>query len=368
MSAAPLRVLHILGELRPSGAETMLAVAAPIFAEGGVAADVLSTGKERGAFADRLKQTGYGVHHVPFSKTPGFFWRLWRLMRTGYDVIHIHTEQANFWVGLTALCAGVPVVLKSIHSTFAFTGGLRLRRKLQRHVLAWLGVRQISVGASVRDVERRHFGLDTEVIRNWFDVARFREPSEAERREARTALGCRDGEVVLVSVGNCHPIKNHGELLRAIALLPPDGKLLYVHVGEEEQGRPERELASALGVADRVRFLGSLPDVRVALHAADCFVMTSLREGMSISTLEAMASGLPAILTDVDGLRDFRTSFAGLTYAEPTAKSLAAALRSFLGQDAASRRRAARHHASIAHREYDARAGAEAYLRVYRGS
>ena len=53
-------------------------------------------------------------------------------------------------------------------------------------------------------------------------------------------------------------------------------------------------LAAELGLGDRVRFMGSLPDVRAVLHAADGYVMSSLREGSSISALEAMASALPA--------------------------------------------------------------------------
>ncbi len=56
--SAPLRVLHVLGELRPSGAETMLAVAAPAFAARGVEAEILSTGAAAGPYAARLAEAG----------------------------------------------------------------------------------------------------------------------------------------------------------------------------------------------------------------------------------------------------------------------------------------------------------------------
>jgi len=368
MSATPLRVLHVLGELRHSGAEVMLAVAAPLFREQGVTADVLSTGSERvGRFGDRLAQAGYGVHHIPFARSPVFFWRLWKLLRTGYDVVHIHTERATFWVGLTVRAAGVPVMLKSIHNTFSFTGGLRLRRAVQRHVLAWLGLRQISVSPSVQDTEQRHFALETPVINNWFDLARFQPPSEPERRRARQSQQAGDEDVVLVSVGNCNAFKNHGELLRALALVPPGRRPLYLHAGEEEPGNPERELARTLGILGRVRFLGPVEDVRPLLHAADGFVMPSLREGLSISALEALATGLPAILGDVDGLRDFRPLFPGLIYCEPAAQPIFEAVRYFLDLDGESRRRLAQDYPSKAAREYDMRVGVEAYVRIYRG-
>ncbi len=196
-----LRVLHVLGSLRPSGAEVMLAVAAPLFAREGVTGEIVSTGAEPGPYAARLEAAGYRIHHVPFAKSLGFFVALWRIMRRGYDVVHVHTERAAFWIGLTALGAGVPVALKSIHNAFAFTGNLRLRRKVQRHLMSWMGMSQVAVGPSVRETERRHFGLETPVINNWFDAERFQPPGEEERRLARRSLSVADGEIVLVSVG-----------------------------------------------------------------------------------------------------------------------------------------------------------------------
>lgn len=368
MTASPIRVLHVLGELRPSGAETMLEVAASRFAEAGVTAEILSIGREPGSFAPRLAAAGYRIHHIPFVKSPVFFLRLFSRFRAGYDVVHLHVEQASFWIGLMAMVTGgAPTILKSIHNCFAFTGNLRLRRKLQRHILIRLGVRQVAVSPSVRDTERSHFGLDTELINNWFDAARFEPPSEAERRKSRQTLGCADGDVVMVSVANCNVFKNHDELVRALAVVPPERRPLWLHVGGEEAGHPERDLARALGVADRIRFLGSREDVCTALHAADAFVMPSLREGLPISALEAMATGLPAILSDVPGLRDLRPVFPGILWAEPSAASLAQALLDFTSQAGEAIRRAAREHPAIARREYDAHAGVNAYVRVYRG-
>jgi glycosyltransferase involved in cell wall biosynthesis len=364
----PIRVLHVLAELKPSGAEVMLVVAAPHFAREGVTCEIVATGAERGPFAGKLEGAGYAVHHLPFSKTPGFFLGLWRLMRRGYDAVHVHTERAAFWIGLTTLGAGIPVVVRSIHNAYDFTGNLRLRRKAQRHVMSWLRMRHVAVGPSVRETERLHYGLEAPVINNWFDAERFRPADEAARREARRALAVDEGEAVLVSVANCNAFKNHPALIRALALLPKARRPLWLHVGAEEAGHPERDLARALGVADRIRFLGSRDDVGRLLHAADAFVMPSTQEGLPISALEAMASGLPAILTDVNGLRDLRPTFPGLLFAEPTPASLAEALLAFTEQDAAGWREAAAGYPAIVRREYGVEAGVAAYVRLYRGA
>lgn len=365
---APLRVLHVLGELRPSGAETMLAVAAPAFAAHGVVTELLSTGATPGPYADRLAAAGYGIRHLPFSKRPAFFLRLWRLLRRGrYQALHIHTERAAFWIGLTGLAAGVPAILKTIHNNFAFTGNLRLRRKAQRHLMAWLGMRQVAVGCAVQETERRHYGLETDLVNNWFDVERYRPPTSSERAAARAALGLGEGQVVLASVGNCNPFKNHGELLRALALLPPARRPVWLHAGAEEAGLPERALARELGVEGWVRFLGSLADPRRVLHAADGYVMPSLREGLSISALEALATGLPAILTDVDGLRELGAAFPGVRLPAPRAASLATALEAFVGEEAGARWQVARDYPALARRAFGVESGVAGYLRLYRG-
>jgi glycosyltransferase involved in cell wall biosynthesis len=138
-------------------------------------------------------------------------------------------------------------------------------------------------------------------------------------------------------------------------------------VGAEEPGQPERALARELGVAGRVRFMGPQDDVRTVLHAADAFVMPSLREGLPISALEALATGLPAVLADAPGLRDLRLLFPGVLWAKPAAAPLAGALRRFAALEARERWALAREHAAIARREFGMRAGVEAYLRLYRG-
>ncbi len=96
-----MRVLHVLAELHPSGAESMLLSARPVFLENGFDGEILSTGRAVGPFASLLRAAGYKVHHIPFAKSPRFFLDVYRLMRRGgYDVIHLHTERANFWLGL----------------------------------------------------------------------------------------------------------------------------------------------------------------------------------------------------------------------------------------------------------------------------
>ena len=121
---------------------------------------------------------------------------------------------------------------------------------------------------------------------------------------ARRSLGCADDQLVLVSVANCNHAKNHSALLQALPRVREAVSLLYLHVGKEEPERPELVLTEQLGLQNEVRFMGSQLDPRLFFWAADVFVMPSLHEGLAVSPLEAIASGCPAVLAEVNGLNE----------------------------------------------------------------
>lgn len=361
-----LRVLHVLGELKPSGAETMFCTAAPLFAVNGVVAEIVSTGAEMGSYAPQLAQAGYKLHHIPFSKSMSFFINLYRLMGAGcYDVIHLHTERANFWIGLIALASRPRCIVQTIHSCFDFQGNLRWRRLIQRRLLRRLGLIHVAISPSVQQTERVHFGLKTLLVANWYDDNRFFPVTDAHRALARQSLDIAADENVVVTVGNCSRIKNHEALLEALAMMPFASRPLLLHVGNEEPGHPERRLAAKLGIAERVLFLGPLSDIRPALHAADIFVLPSLIEGFGIAAVEALATGLPVILADVAGLRDFRHAYDGLCYAKPDASSLHGALSALLKESSGRRRLRVNNYAEISKTLYGIERGVSDYMNVY---
>ncbi len=366
MRGQHMRVLHVLGELRPSGAESMLLAAGPIFHSHGVQGDVLSTGVFRGPLAERFEAAGYRVHHIPFSRSFDFFRREAALIRTErYDVIHIHCERANFWHALVALVARGMLVLRTVHSSFHFQGGLRLRRGVQRRLLASFGVNHISISDSVRRSELEHFGLTTTLVWNWFDSRRFTRTESDVKARARNALKIRNDAFVLVSVGNCSAIKNHSAILHAIATLPPEERPYYLHVGSEEPGFPERALADRLGVSGCVRFLGALDDVLPILRAADAYIMPSLNEGFSVAALEALGVGLPTLFSDVAGLRDLREFFPSLVYTDTSPGAVAQGLRALASMSDATKADINRRYPDIADRQFGIERGVLEYVALY---
>jgi glycosyltransferase involved in cell wall biosynthesis len=297
-----VHVLHVLNRLRASGAEVILHTAAGQWKHHGIKVDVLAVGPEPGPFAADLRGVGYTVLHEPDRQLFRVPPRLARRVRDGgYDVVHLHPERASFHFGLAALSAGAGVV-RTVHSVFGFGGMLRVQRKLQRHALRRMGVVHVGVSHGVADNEKRRFGNPSQVIENWCSNE-FTPPTKHQRDQARQALKLHDHDFVVVSVGNCGPVKRHEAILEAVAHISGLQDLVYLHVGDEDGTGKERRLAEELGISHQVRFLGHRHPLQ-ALHAADVFVMTSAYEGLGLAAVEALMTGLPLVLADVPGLRD----------------------------------------------------------------
>jgi glycosyltransferase involved in cell wall biosynthesis len=357
-------VLRVLAELRPSGVEANLRATAPFWPHHGVEIEILATGASLGPYAPVLAETGYRIHHIPLHPAGRFAPRFLSLVRAGgYDVVHVHPERANVFVAGLARVTGRPVV-RSVHNVFAYQGWLRRERLIQRAVLRRLGIIHVAVSTSVAAAEWRYFRNPTHRIFNCYDDTRFRPPSAEERATSRRALGVNDGDVVLASVGNCSPVKNHAAVLRALPFVGTDVPVVYVHVGLEQADARERAEARALGLGGAARFLGQVNDVSAVLAAADIFVMPSRYEGLANAALEALGCGLPAILSDVPGLRDLADLVPGIRWATPEPVAIAKAIAEAVASPSQDSRAAV---ASAAREHFGIEAHVARYADLYAG-
>ena len=300
-----MKVLHIFNSLMPSGAETMWLAAAPVLKQNGVETDVLATSNEIGPYAHAMKDVGFGVYQIPHKGKRlvdlGYSFALYKFIREKkYDAVQIHPEAWRLTNVFIARVAGVKKITTTIHSIFQIRGVHYIRRVVGMWLIGMLGGKVVAIGDSVLENECKYHHKPL-LIYNWIDAKRF--ASQGTRDSVRHELGIADDAKIVMLVGNCAPVKNHEFFFRAFALLPQN--FIAVHVGRENEAvYGERALAMSLGISDRVRFLGARDDVPRLLEGADVFVMTSLLEGLGLSCLEAMIKGLPAVVTDVPGLRD----------------------------------------------------------------
>jgi glycosyltransferase involved in cell wall biosynthesis len=131
-------------------------------------------------------------------------------------------------------------------------------------------------------------------------------PAGDERRAAlRCVLGLAPDTRIVGTVGRLNPVKDQRSLLQAFARVHADARdTALVLVGDGALRAALEAEAAALGIAEAVRFLGDRGDVRQLLQGFDLFALSSLSEGYSMALLEACASGLPIVATDVGGNRE----------------------------------------------------------------
>lgn len=151
----------------------------------------------------------------------------------------------------------------------------------------------------------------------------------------RTDISVEKRGFTLVTVGRLAPAKSYDTLLRSVAIARQQVKDLTLWiVGDGVQAASLRRLSSELGLDGVVHFFGERADVGNWLREADVFVLSSISEGLPISILEAMAVGLPVIVTDVGGMPEVVSlSGAGTTVRAGDVDGLARAIIEFARRD-----------------------------------
>ena len=138
------------------------------------------------------------------------------------------------------------------------------------------------------------------------DVAKFRdfEFEDCEKEKYREELGVPKDAKLLVSVGELNQNKNHQVVLNAISLIK-DKNIHYAVAGVGKNEENLLSLASELEITDRFHLLGYRNDIEKLYKIADICCFPSIREGLGLAAVEGMASGLPLVVADNRGTRDF---------------------------------------------------------------
>lgn len=150
------------------------------------------------------------------------------------------------------------------------------------------------------------FKGDPVVIPNAVNTKHFSQIyDEAQLQALRQALGKRAGDTYLITTSRLVEKNGIGDVITALVNLPDSVKFLILGIGPLEETLKEQ--ARALGVGERVMFLGQIDHKEMPKYLAvsDVFIRPSLSEGMGNSFIEAMAAGLPVIATQEGGIADF---------------------------------------------------------------
>jgi glycosyltransferase involved in cell wall biosynthesis len=309
---------------------------------------------------------------------PAFWLSLSRFLRSRrreIDIVHAHGTVQHGAASLAGRLLGIPSILKvaMANSDLAFDRRGRLRGPVDRFMVARFDRYIATTAAIAREFGDR--GLDARrvvLIPNGVDTDVHRPASTEERAALRQSLGLPDGPLVAY-VGIVNARKNVDGILRiwagAVGRGAPGHLLLVGPLPDAGEADPfviaQRAFLADRGLASRVTFVGRRPEAAPYLRASDVFLFPSRQEGMPNSVLEAMACGLPCLVSTGAGIDDVMAhDDTGLQFPLTDESAFAGALTALLGDEAARARLggAARRH--IVDR-YSLGAIADRYVELY---
>ena len=298
-----LKILKVATGLAYGGAETQLKNVALRLKQRGWSQSVVSM-LPPSAYVEELEAAGICVYNLRMRRKvpdPRAVLRLAAIMRRERPLlIHSHMIHANLLARMTRLFVKVPVLICTAHNIIE---GGRPRELAYRLTDSLADITtQVSEAGKQRYIQVGAVPPHKIVyIPNGIDTSRF-QPNPMVRQAVREQLGCAPDAFVWLTVGRLEPVKNHLELLcafREVTAVHPHARLLIAGQGPLQAATEQR--ITELGLAERVRLLGVRRDIPDLLNAADAFVLPSLWEGMPLTLLEASATALPIVATDVGG-------------------------------------------------------------------
>jgi sugar transferase (PEP-CTERM/EpsH1 system associated) len=317
-------------------------------------------------FAERITRKDTSIYDLQKSpgKDPGYYVRLFKLLRKlRPDIVHtrnIGTLECQF----IAAAAGVK---HKVHGEHGWEVGDLLGRQRKHVLLRRLSrvviSRYITVSRHMMDWLENVIQIPADRITqiyNGIDAGRFQPRQRSEGA----------GSFVVGTVGRLDPIKDQKTLLRAFAALlstesNSEADIRLVIVGSGAMRQELEELTAALGLTSQVDLAGASDNVAALLKTFDLFVLPSLSEGISNTILEAMSSGLPAVVTNVGGNPELVVNGVTGTLFEPgDINALAGLMRASLEQPE-SRRQQGSAGRLRAVEEFGLNAMVDAYLGLY---
>jgi glycosyltransferase involved in cell wall biosynthesis len=218
--------------------------------------------------------------------------------REGVDIIHAHSRVSQVAGIIASRMTGIPMVT-TCHGYF---------KKRLRSVIDTWGDKVIAISAAVYEHLKEDLGVRDnriDLVYSGIDINKFsKEFSDTDLANTKKYLGL-SGKTIIGTIGRLSPVKGQRFFVQAMVEVlkkRPDAAGLLVGNGPE--GPSIKSLAMALGIDDRIFFIDSVSDTREVLSAIDVFVFPSVKEGLGIALLEALAAGRPCIASRTGGIED----------------------------------------------------------------
>ena len=291
-----MKILHVISTLQMGGAEHLMVDLLPALRDLGNEVELLLINGSRTPFYEELERRGIKIHKIQDQGriySPFHIFKAKKYMNP-FDVIHTHTSPCQYLMAAAKKLSRSKVPLVTTEHS---TTNHRRDKAWLKGVDRWM-YRQydfvICIAALAKSNLAEHLGNEKNlvVINNGVNIKKFINP-------IKSGLS---GIITIIMVASMRDAKDQDTVIKALGLLNKNCRLVLV--GDGPRRRYLENLATQEGVAERVSFLGNRDDIHLLLRESDIVVLSSHWEGLSLSSIEGMASGRPFIASDVQGLAD----------------------------------------------------------------
>lgn len=342
----PRRVLHVIRPAEGGMKGHLLTLTAGLKNSG---YEIEVACPEESSLAREIQAQGLAVHYInlvgPLSPVGDYrcIIQLHKILQRGkYDIVHFHGAKAGLVGRIAALAAGCPGTVLTTHNFIIYDEVPLVKKILFRYgemLLSRVTTRIITVSKALKTDLIHNYRINSNLIipvYNGIDTTKYMLPRDDHAIKAGGGFG--QAKYVVGTVARMAPQKGLQYLLEAMALinrLDPAraGEIVCVVAGDGPLRAGLEKLAGELGLGIQVIFPGFIDDVPGFLACLDVFVVPSIAEGLSITTIEAMAAGLPVVASRVGGLPELVTEGVTGYLVEPrNPRDLADAVLRVLGQ------------------------------------
>lgn len=292
-----MKILHIITSLQTGGAEKLMVDLLPRLRDLGNEVELLLFDGTRTPFYEELEQIGIKIHHFAIGGTvynPLNIFSLRKYIKN-YDIIHTHNTACQYFVPLAKLTTNVKCKLFTTeHNTFNRRRKFQLFKLIDRFIYKrYNGIISISEKATENLKKFIGKGFEIVTIENGIDTSKYAQLKSADFSKK---------EKIITMIAGFRHQKDQDTLIRTMSLLPNEYKLWLV--GDGERRKILEYMVTELGLTERVKFCGISSEIPHTLEQSHVIVLSSHWEGLSLSSIEGMASGRPFVASDVDGLRE----------------------------------------------------------------
>lgn len=295
-----ISVLFVINSLAMGGAEKLLYDSIPKYVQFGLNVKVLIFHGEQFELVKKLKKVkGCTIYSLnsPSVYNPFLIFKISKFLKN-VDLVHVHLFPALYMVAMARI--GSNTKARFIYTEHSTTNRRRTFyfKWIDRYIYRKYD-RIVTITEEVKESLKEHLNFNSSrftIIQNGVDLLQIQKASKST-----TSFFSEDRDAkIIMQVSRFHHPKDQATVVRSLLELPDKVKLILVGEGIEQA--KVKSLVLALNLQDRVLFLGLRTDVPELLKAADIVVLSSHYEGLSLSSLEAMASGRPFVASKVPGL------------------------------------------------------------------